>query len=107
MLQTLLDKIEQAEAQADMIRANAQKEAREMIKAVEEANLSMERQMTKDMHDKASHRLEEAKIATQDEIKALEMRRSSEREALKRTAQAHVSQAGMAVFERVVNHGDR
>lgn len=104
---TLLDQIEQAEQQADNMRAQAQKEARDIIKSVEEANQAMERQQTKEMHEAASHRLEEARVATQDEIKALELRREGEREALKRTAQARVSQAGAAVFERIVANGNR
>ncbi len=106
-MHTLLTEITEAEAQADEIRAQAQKEAREIIKAVEEANLAMERQAQRDMHDLAAKQVEDAKAATMDEIKALELRRSSEREALKRTAQAKVSQAGAALFERVVSHGNR
>lgn len=106
MPMTLLDQIEQAEQEADVIRANAQKEAREIIKSVEEANSAMERQMTSDIYEQSSKKVESARTATQDEIKALELRREAQREALKRQAQSRVSQAAMAVFERVVHHGD-
>ncbi len=104
---TLLEQIEQAERQAEEIQKQAQREAREILKSVEEANIQMERQALRDMHDAAARRLEEARISTQDEIKALELRREGEREALKRTAQARVSQAGRTVFERVVGNGNR
>lgn len=104
---TLLDQIMEAEAKADQIRAEAQKEAREIIKSVGEANQAMERQTAREMHDRAQRKLDEARTSVQDEIKALELRRASEREALKRTAQARVSQGAQAVFERVVNNGSR
>lgn len=107
MPNTLLDQIELAEQQADEIRAGAQKEAREILKSVEEANQIMERQQTREMHDAAARRIDEARVTTDDEIRALQMRRESEREALKRTAQARVSQAGRAVFERIVHNGNR
>lgn len=107
MASTLLDLIEQAEQQADDARQDAAREAREIIKAVEEANTQMERQQTRDMHEAAQRRLDAIKMSVCDEIKALELRRQSEREAMKRLAQAKVSEASIAVFERVVGHGNR
>lgn len=107
MAQSLLTEILAAEQRAEALIAQAQSEAREIVKAVEEANAALTRQAVQDMHEAAQKRLSDARAATQDEIKALELRRSAEREALKRTAQQRVSQAGAAVFEKVVNHGDR
>ncbi len=107
MAETLLEQIEKAEQQADEIRAQAAREARDIIKSVEEASAAMSRQAVKEMHEAASRTLEEARISTQDEIKTLEMRRSAERESLKKLAQARVSKAGRAIFERVVADGAR
>lgn len=103
----LLSQIERAEQSAEEVRADAAREARDILKAVEEACLVSERDAARDIREGAQRLTEETRIGTQDEIRALEVRRSGEREILRRDAQGRVAQAGGLVFERVVKNGHR
>lgn len=104
---TLLEQIREAEQQAEQIRSAAGKEAREIIKSVEEAVVQESRQGLKDIHEGAQRLVEETRISTGDEIKTLELRRSAEREAMKALAQSRIENAGRTIFERVVANGHR
>ena len=107
MSNAILGQIEAAEQAAEEIRAKAAREAREMIKSVEEAVVIESRQMGKSLHEESQRRIEAARLRVGDEIKSLEVRRSAEREAMRKLAQARVKSAGQAVFERVVDNGHR
>ena len=107
MSNSILEKIEAAEHEADAIRAQAAREARDILKAVEEAGAAQARQAARSQSEAAQRRLEAAKVLIGDEIKALEVRRGAEREAMRKTAAARVSQAGQLIYERVVSDGHR
>lgn len=104
---TVISQIEQAEQTAEDIRSQAVREARDMIASVEEATVAQARALTKTLHEESAKRAEEARVLAGDEIKALELRRAAEREALKKIASAGVKAAGQAIFERVVGDGGR
>ncbi|HIS01852.1 MAG TPA: hypothetical protein IAA74_09675 [Candidatus Excrementavichristensenella intestinipullorum] len=107
MSNTILGKIEAAEREAESIRVQANREARDIVKAVEEADAAQARQAAKNQAEQAQRRLEAARVLIGDEIKALEVRRGAERETLRKIASARVSQAGQLIFERVVLDGHR
>ena len=107
MSSSILDKIGAAEHQADAIRVQAAREARDILKAVEEANAAQARQAARSQSEAAQRRLEAARVLIGDEIKALEVRRGAEREAIRKSASARVGQAGQLIFERVVLDGHR
>ena len=104
---TVLKQIEDSEVTAESIRMDALKQAREMIKSVEEACVIEARQSAKVLGEEMQKRAEDARVLIGDEIKSLEVRRSTERESLRARAQARVGQAGQDVFERVVDNGHR
>lgn len=107
MSQELLLQIHQAEEQAEQIHQKAINEAREIIKAVEEATAIDARQAAKDIREGAQRLIDEARIGTEDEIKSLEVRRSAEREAMKEMAMRRVDEAAKTLFERIVENGHR
>ena len=100
MAMELLRQIQEAEAQADKIRQDAADEAREMVKAAEAAIAAQQRQEAKDIRELA---LSDAQAATEDEIQTMAVRRSAQREELKRQAQGRVKEAERVVFERIIS----
>lgn len=107
MADTILERIQAAEEEAQAIRAQAAREARDILKATEEDMSLKARQMAKAQTELAQRRVEGARVMIGDEIKALEVRRSAQREAMKKEAAARVDQAGKLIFERVVLNGHR
>ena len=107
MTDELLDKIEAAEAEAEGLRAEAAREARDIVKSVEEACLAEEREAMLKIRQDANQIIDQMRQVTQDEIRTLEVRRSAEREAMRGIAQARVDIAANAIFERIVLHGNR
>ncbi len=107
MPNTVLKQIEEAEAAAESIRLDAVREARDMLKSVEEAGISQARQAAKALSEETQKRMDAARVLIRDEIKSLEVRRGAEREAMRNLAMARVKDAGLAVFERIVSDGNR
>ena len=107
MSMTVLGQIEQAEAEAEQIVRDAQLQARDMIKSVEEAGVHQAREAQKALGEEVQRRIEEARVLIGDEIKSLELRRAAEREAMRERARARVQDAGRLVFERIVADGRR
>ncbi len=103
----LLRQIEEAEAKAEEVRQEAAREARETMKAAEEAALLKERQMAKAIREEAQKLVETARLSAESEIGALGKRRATEREAMKSMAMTHVEKAGNMIFERIVRNGNR
>ena len=103
----LLTEIEEAEAKAETIKQEAIAEAREMIKAAEEAILAVERDAAKEIREDAAGVVGEAEVGARDQIRALEIRKVSERKLLTDSGIGRVERAGAYIFERVVDHGDR
>ncbi len=103
----LLKNIERAEAKADDARAEAQKEARDMLKSVEEACLTQERNAALEHRALAQRILEDAKTTANRRIKEMDAQDAAERERITGAAQVKLDEAAQRIFERVVNHGDR
>lgn len=107
MSSTILEQIEKAEHEAESIRVQATREARDIVKAVEEASIAQGRQAARSQAEAAQRKIEAARVLIGDEIKALEVRRGAERENLRKAASARVDKAGQLIFERVVLDGHR
>lgn len=107
MANSLIGQIEECEAKADEVVKAAQREARDIVKAVGEAVAAEGRQAGAELHEEMLRRVEDAKTGIQDEIKSLEMRRAAEHEALRTMARVRVPLAGEAIFERIVSDGNR
>ena len=103
MAMELLRQIQEAEAQADKIRQDAADEAREMVKAAEAVIAAQQRQEAKDIRELTRQTLSDAQAATEDEIQTMAVRRSAQREELKRQAQGRVKEAERVVFERIIS----
>jgi hypothetical protein len=106
-LPTILELIEAAEQQADDLRAQAAREARDILKSVEEAGAAHARLAARMQAEAVQRHMEAAKVRIGDEIKVLEVRRSAQREDMKKKAAARVQRAGELIFERVVSDGHR
>lgn len=98
----LLRQIQEAEKKADEVRQDAAREARDIIKGVESAITAQNRQTSVELREKVQGVLGDARSATEDEIRTLEVRRASEREEVKKAARGKVKSAGQAIFERIV-----
>lgn len=107
MQQDILQTIHQAEAQADQIAVEAQREARTVVKAVEDACAFAERDAAADIRREARHAVESARVLTQDELNASDIRAATERERARRAALERLPAAAQLVFERVVRNGHR
>ncbi len=98
----LINQIEQAEREAEEIRNNSLREARDVIKSVDEASIIYVRNSQLEIRDSVQRIIEEARIRTQDEIKELEIKRAMERESIRRAAQKKLDIASKLIFERIV-----
>ena len=90
--------IQQAEAQADEIRQTAQREARDVVKAVDAA-IENRAQYAQAMEDK--------KQEVEHQLTAQRAKAGKQREALCQQARKHLPEAVSAIYERVLQHGNR
>jgi cell division septum initiation protein DivIVA len=104
---TLIQQLEEAERAADAIELNAVKEAREMLKGVEEALTARSRQTIRDFHQQAQRMLEDERAKTNEEISRLNEKRDAEHRALRDAALKNADAAGKMIFERIVADGNR
>ena len=74
-----------------------------MVKAAEAAIAAQQRQEAKDIRELTRQTLSDAQAATEDEIQTMAVRRSAQREELKRQAQGRVKEAEKVVFERIIS----
>jgi vacuolar-type H+-ATPase subunit H len=102
MSSEILRHIQEAEEKAEQIRQEAAREARDIVKGVESALSAQAREAQKELRDKVQGVLADARAATEDEIRTLEVRRTAEREEIRRAARERVKKAGDAIFERIV-----
>ncbi len=103
----ILKQIEQAEHKAADRYAQAQREARDIIKAVEEACLADERNAQLE-HRALSQRVQEdARATAKKQIVELEKAEVLEAEKVTKAAQQRLPEAARLIFERVVTDGSR
>ena len=100
----ILQSIEQAEAKADGMRAEAQKQAREILKSVEAACLAQERAA---IEHRALYQqlMEQDRVRVAGELAKKSQGYATERAALCKAAEARLEQAATQIFERIVRHG--
>lgn len=103
----ILASIEQAEARAEEVRAQAQREAREMLKSVEEACVQGERTAALDQRAMMQSLVEEARLAADKRIRQMAAQEAVSREALMDVARVKLDEAADVIFERVVENGHR
>lgn len=103
----LLQSIEKAELGAEAIRADAQKEAREILKAVEEACTQNERTAAIDQRAMAQRVLEDARLAATKHIEVAAAKDKDARDAVVAAARQKLDAAANLIFERVVENGHR
>lgn len=103
----LLKAIQEAEGRADVTRGNAQREAREMIKAVEAACTEHERQAAQDHRALFQSVLEEKRVQVQKALEGQSQEQEKQRIALCHDAEKRLDLAAARIFERVVNNGHR
>ena len=92
--------IQQAEAQADEIRQTAQREARDVVKAVEAAIAQQERAAAIENRAQYAQAIEDKKQEVEHQL-------TEQREALGQQARKHLPEAVSAIYERVLQHGNR
>ena len=107
MALSMIGKIEEAEQEAARIVQEARREAGDIVKSVEDAITVEDRQSMRELHEETQGIIEKARVGVLDEIKALEVRRGLEREAVTRAARTNIPEAAKAVFERIVEYGAR
>ena len=107
MSESILLQREKMEQEAEQIVRDASRQARDMVKSVDEACVAQERVAARDIRDSAQRLLEERRQGVQGEIKLLEVKRAAEREALCQDAMKRVPMAADLIFERIVKNGNR
>lgn len=103
----LMEEIKAAEVRADNVRAEAQRQSREMIKSVEEACMEHERAAQKDARTIYQDALSEKRTAVEKEIAAQSEKKKRALQDMAKDARKNVQKAAQLVFERIVNDGNR
>lgn len=101
----ILQSIEQAEAKAEELRADAQKQAREIVKSVEAACLAQERAAAVEHRALYQQLMEQDRQRVAEELARKSERYAAERAKLCKAAEARLEQAATQIFERIVRHG--
>lgn len=107
MSMELLQRIEQAETQAEGIRAQAQREARDILKGVEETIVTSERSAVLEHRAMAQHVLEEAERTAHKRIGQAAAAEAEQRAETVAAARQRLQAAANLIYERVVNDGHR
>lgn len=103
----LLQSIEKAEAKAESIRAQAQREAREILKSMEDMTLKNERDAVLEHRELTQYVLEEARVSAARRIERTLDAEARAREAVTDAARNKVAAAANLIYERVVQDGHR
>ena len=106
-MESIMGQIERMEAEAERIVHDASRQARDIVKSVDEACVAQERVALKEIRDDAQKRSARLRRGVQGEIKLLEVKRAAEREELLRDARKRVPMAADLIFERIVKNGAR
>jgi hydroxypyruvate isomerase len=101
----LLDAIEAAESEAERIRAEAEIKANEIISAARESCRAQEHEAAGETRLSVRRALDRARAVTEEEIHAMELRRSLERDAMRELALNRVELAATFIMEKVACHG--
>lgn len=102
----LLEAVRAAEEKAEAIRRDAAEQAREIVKAVEEATLESSRQGAVEIRAAYQERMNDHQRAAQERIAAQASQRQKALDALAAQARKNIPQAAALIAERIVRHGD-
>lgn len=103
----LLDEIRQAEENADKMVKNAQREARDIIKAAQEDILTQERRANVEIREEYQAVIAKKRRAVEEDIR---LHANEKRRAIRditQMAEGRLDKAADAIFERVLSNGDR
>lgn len=103
----LLQSIEKAEAKAEGVRAEAQREAREILKTMEDMTLKNERDAVLEHRELTQYVLEEARVTATRRIEMMKDTQAAAREAVTNAARKRMDAAADLIYERVVQDGHR
>ena len=103
----LLKTIEKAEAQAEAVRQDAQKDARELVVEAEKRCAQEEARAAAQRRAEAQGILRQARETSQRRIEQAAVTGQAEREKICQAARAKIESAAALIFERVVGDGDR
>ena len=103
----LLNSIQEAEARADAERNDAQREAREIIKGVDDACLENERRAAVEHRALFQAVLEEKKKQVELKLAQLALGKEKAREEMVNAARQHLAGAADFIAERVLSDGHR
>lgn len=97
----LLEKVRAAEGEAARIMSEAQSQAREMLKAVEEACLNREREENAGLRQMYQNEIERRRADIAAEISEKTRGDRTEREKLLKAGREHIPDAAAMIFERI------
>jgi F0F1-type ATP synthase membrane subunit b/b' len=103
----LLKSIQEAEAQAEAERANAQREAREILKGVTEACTENERHAAVEHRALFQSMQDEKKKQVEQKLTQLAAVKEQKRDELMRTVQQRLPMAADRIAERILSDGNR
>ncbi len=103
----IMDSIRKAEAAADKLRLDAQRQGRDIVQASEEAAAADERGADKEIREQYNKALEERRGQVNQMIEGSQKQHSASREAAYQQALSRVPQAAKYIVERVLNDGHR
>lgn len=103
----LLDDIRQAEENADKMVKNAQREARDVVKAAQESIIADERRANASIREEYQAVLARKRRAVDEDIR---LHANEKQRAIRETvqqAEKKLPEAANAIFERVLSNGNR
>jgi DNA-directed RNA polymerase subunit F len=103
----LLKSIQEAEAQAEAERANAQREAREILKGVADACTENERRAAVEHRALFQSMQDEKKTQVEHKLAQLATAKEQARNEMMRAAQQRLSVAADRIAERILSDGNR
>jgi hypothetical protein len=103
----VLESIRREEDKAEKVRADAQREGREIIKAVEEACADAEKAGGAEHRANYLRVMEQKKLEVQAFIASREDAKAAERKAVYLHAESKLAQAAALAAERIVRYGSR
>lgn len=107
MATDILEKIRRAEAEAERLRQEAQAQARDILKASEEASLHAERESDREARTRYRNKLEETRLRIEADLADQRARDEGERRRVAEAAAAKVPEAARYIVGRILADGDR
>ncbi len=101
----ILQSIQAAEAKAEEMRSDAQREARDMIKSMESVCVAQERSAAIEHRALYQQLMDQDRQRVEAQLAQNSQELARQRAALCKDAEKRLDQAATQIFERIVNHG--